>query len=176
MPRQAKGKKRKSSRAETTVTKRTRTLHGIDPSNIVTSKTRSVNRKTDVQSTSVGEKPDSQHNNVATSEPPTPSTPQLPAPQALVVEDYNIRSDRRTQLLTALRELTDGRGFSPTLWSCFHIGDVECVEQIVNNTKALQSHGMVASIFSVNDKIQELPLLCKYIKFGSFYKRLIKTL
>lgn len=152
--------KRKPSRTETTATKRTRTLDGIDPSNIVTSK-RSTKKKIDVQS-----------NAVATSEPPTPPTPQLPAPQALVDdEDFNIRSDRRTQLLTVLRDLTDGRGVSPGLWSCFHIGDVECVEQIVNNTKAFR--GMVLWIFSINDKIQELPLLCK---FGSFYKRVIKAL
>ncbi|KAN0080938.1 hypothetical protein V8E54_004142 [Elaphomyces granulatus] len=86
---------------------------------------------------------------------PTPPTPQLPAPQALVdEEDYNIRSDRRTQLLTVLR---DGRGVSPALWGCFHIGDVEWVKQIVNNTKAFR--GMVPWIFLINDKIQELPLL-----------------
>jgi hypothetical protein len=120
--------------------------------------TKSNKRKTAVSSKHT----DAQNN---TSEASTPLSPQNE-------EDYNIRSEKRTELLTKLKELTNGQLLSPALWGCFQLGNIECIEKVVKMTE--EHKVMTDWIFSMNNPIQDVPLLCKYISF--FYKRVIKTL
>lgn len=74
------------------------------------------------------------------------------------------------QTASRTKELMPGEKFSPTLWACFQIGDIECVKrEIVNQAKSFRR--MSAWI-----TVQESPLLCKCIKLSFFYKVDIKPL
>jgi hypothetical protein len=115
----------------------------------------------------------SSHRNTDTSSTPLSSLNSLSSLSSLSEEDYNIRSEERTQLLATIRERIN-RGILPTLWACFQLCDVERLKTMVNNSIDEKSWPFI--VYSSELVVRDLPLLCKYTKLSSFHKGDINTL
>jgi hypothetical protein len=103
----------------------------------------------------------------------TTSQPQALA-QTLSDEDLNIISEERSKLLAELKEMMPAAKVSPTLWACLQIGEIDRVKETIS---AAKSFPLLSSyIFGMSNSIQQLPLLCKYMKLSFFYKVDIKPL
>jgi hypothetical protein len=48
-------------------------------------------------------------------------------------EDYNIRSQERTKLLTEIKGLFDNAPVSPALWACCQLADMDRLQAIANS-------------------------------------------
>ena len=63
---------------------------------------------------------------------------------------------------------------SPTLWACLQIGEINRVKETINAAKSFPL--LSAYILAINNPIQQLSLLCKYMKLSFLYKVDIKPL
>jgi hypothetical protein len=78
-------------------------------------------------------------------------------------EDYNICSEERTKLVTAIKSLLFVENPTPTFWACCLLGDIQCLKTLV--TMAKESYGVMDTI---NITSLPLPLQCKSIEFNHY--------
>jgi hypothetical protein len=52
-------------------------------------------------------------------------------------EDYNIRSPKRTKLLTEIKGVFNNAPVSPALWACCQLADMDCLQVITKLNKAM---------------------------------------
>ena len=73
-------------------------------------------------------------------------------------EDYNIRSARRTELLTELKGLFKDDPVTPALWACCQLCDVEELSELVASARRNPHR-----VHVYEDSLNCVPLLCKLL-------------
>jgi hypothetical protein len=76
-------------------------------------------------------------------------------------EDFNERSQTRTKLLTQIKSLLN-RDVPPTLWACYQLADINCLEGLVCLAKA-EPHRLNAFVRTLEMGLNSLPMLCKLL-------------
>lgn len=76
------------------------------------------------------------------------------------LEDYNIPTSERTELLTNLQGLLEVDHVSPTFWACCQLSDIGALKRLVNTAKANPS-----IVLAFDGVISDVPTLCKLPDF-----------
>lgn len=85
------------------------------------------------------------------------TTKNIDASQDSSLEDYNICSQERTQLLTSLKNSFGGKKFSSTFWASCQLSDISKLRNLVD---AANAYPDLVGLYDTGD-LEMLPLLCK---------------
>ena len=86
--------------------------------------------------------------------------PSVPFDTGPSLEDYNIRTPKRTEILTNLKSLLKADLVSPTFWACCQLSDIETLKTLVDTAKINPS-----IVLGYDNYISIVPKLCKLPDF-----------